>query len=306
MNEEQRVVLATVHRLEERRGGTIDEYSVGRGAGILETEISGQDYVASAQRQQIRRLFDELESLGFIRLDRTGYWRPRTTLLGRRELTSPRRRPAPTPTALAPDRYEPPHETRDPETEEPVAAWPVWWPAPLRLGSNPSVAPLVTVIGTVALVTLAFLLFLAIRPKGTSTANPTVLAAATLAVGGPAPTPMSPPTPNFAATPMTTAALARPTPTIRVTATLIPLAPTATPRPDGPALRVANTDNKGAYLFATPNGERRFAISEGTLLVDVGPDQKDTAGRDWKHVRVPDYNDTIAWILAEYTVPAQP
>lgn len=306
MNEEQRAVLATIHRLEERRGGTIDEYSVARGAGILETELSGSDYVAGPQRQQIRQLFGELESLGFIRLDRTGYWRPRTTLLGRRELTSPRRRPAPTPAAPVLDRDEPARDTTERETVEPVSAWPVWWPAPLRVGANPSALPIATAVGMVALLTMVFLLFLAVRPKGSSTANPTVLAAATQAVSGQAPTPLPQPTPNFAATPMTTAVLARPSPTIRVTPTLIPLVPTATPRPDGPALRVANTDNKGAYLFATPNGERRFAISDGTLLIDVGPDQKDTTGRDWKHVRVPDYNDTIAWILAEYTVAAQP
>lgn len=306
MNEEQRVVLATVQRLEERRGGPIDEYSVARSAGILITEISGQEYSSSEERQRIRRLFDELEELGFIRLDRTGYWRPRTTLLGRRELTSPRRRSPATAVAVAPSRGDSEEEGRDEQNHEPAATWPVWWPARLRVGSNPSAAPLVTAIGLVALITFAFLLFLAVRPKGPSTANPTVLAAATQAGAVPAPTLALPPTPNFIATPMTTAALARPTATARVTPTLIPLVPTATPRPDGPALRVANTDNKGAYLFATPNGERRFAISEGTLLIDVGPDQKDTAGRDWKHVRVPDYNDTIAWILAEYTVPDQP
>lgn len=306
MDEEQRAVLATVHRLEERRGGPIDEYSVARGAGILTSELSGQDYVASAERQRIRRVFGELESLGYLRVDRTGYWRPRTTLLGRRELTSPRRRPAPVSPPPIPEPTGDVDDRREGESEAALVGWPAWWPAPLRVGSDPSAAPLITAIGAVALITLLFLLFLAVRPKGTPAANATVLAAATLAVSGGGPAPTMAPTPNFAATPMTTAALARPTQAARVTATLIPLVPTATPRPDGPRLRVANTDNKGAFLFATPNGEKRFAISEGTLLVDVGPDQKDTAGRDWKHVRVPDYNDTIAWILAEYTVAAQP
>ncbi|HEX5503882.1 MAG TPA: hypothetical protein VFW96_14755, partial [Thermomicrobiales bacterium] len=86
MSEEERAVLAAVARMEEAHGGPIDEYTVARGAGVLGSDLSGQEYVLRPERERIRQIFDALESQGMLRVDRTGYWRPRTTLAGRRAL----------------------------------------------------------------------------------------------------------------------------------------------------------------------------------------------------------------------------
>src|SRR6476646_10449346 len=89
MNEEQRAVLAAVGRMEQGNGGLIDEYTVAREVGIVRDELSSQEYVHSPARTQVRRLFEELELGGMIRLSREGYWRPRTTLAGRRAWQNP-------------------------------------------------------------------------------------------------------------------------------------------------------------------------------------------------------------------------
>ena len=89
MNEEQRAVLAAIQRMEGNPGTLIDEYTVARAAGILTTDLSGNEYLHAAGRDQIRRILDDLEVLGLVRLDREGYWRPRTTLSGRRALQRP-------------------------------------------------------------------------------------------------------------------------------------------------------------------------------------------------------------------------
>ncbi len=65
-----------------------------------------------------------------------------------------------------------------------------------------------------------------------------------------------------------------------------------------PVVYVANTDNQGAFLFATPAGERRFAVSEGQELEVIGPDAQDSQGRVWKHVA---FGEFEGWILAEFT-----
>ena len=48
---------------------------------------------------------------------------------------------------------------------------------------------------------------------------------------------------------------------------------------------VANTENKGAFIFVLPAGESGAAIPEGFILDVIGPDQRDTKGNNWKHVR---------------------
>src|SRR5207237_1828467 len=137
MNEEQRAVLAAVARLEESRGGPIDEYTVARASGLLDTDLPGQDWMLRPEREAIRRLFDELEQQGMLRLDRTGYWRPRTTLAGRRALQTPSAAPFPHRGAV-------PVEDESLLASEPVRgearAWPAWWPAALRFG-GPYSAP---------------------------------------------------------------------------------------------------------------------------------------------------------------------
>src|SRR4051812_26319161 len=89
MNEEQRAVLAAIARMEESPGTLIDEYTVARAVGILPAELAGHEYVQSAGREQIHRALNDLEGLGLLRLDREGFWRPRTTLTGRRALQRP-------------------------------------------------------------------------------------------------------------------------------------------------------------------------------------------------------------------------
>ena len=68
MSEEQRAVLAAVARMEANRGGPIDEYTTARAAGILATDLSGQEYVQSPERERIRAIFDDLEERGLLQI----------------------------------------------------------------------------------------------------------------------------------------------------------------------------------------------------------------------------------------------
>lgn len=317
MNEEQRTVLAAVARLEEHRSGPVDEYTVARGAGILGGEMDGQTYAQSAERERIRRILDELDEQGLIRLERTGYWRPRTSLAGRRALTgegpirgatfTPARATAAMPRggAVPLSRDEQDDELllpRQPEEEEErdERAWPAWWPAALRFG-DPSSTPLLAGIGLVAALLLVTLVVLAARGSGgdaTPTAPATSVAAADR-TGTPRPTATSPAAGAAEATttnPLGAGATASPT---RGRGTP---APTPTPKPFGPTLVIANTNNEGVRVFKTPAGERSFAISEGQEVTVIGPDETDSRGNVWKHIS---YGGQEGWILAEYTKPAE-
>jgi hypothetical protein len=312
MNEEQRAVLEAVARLEESRGGPIDEYSVARAAGILTTDLSGQEYLLSQEREQIRRAFDELEESGMLRVDRTGYWRPRTTLAGRRALQSPQAPPPVVGRGAVPRDDVPPADRAGAADERRGAAraWPAWWPVPLRFGQDAGALPVLAAIGVVALLLVFVLAALAVRAIGGGGAPTPTTSAFAAATGTAANGAVAPPagTVDFAATPMTTAALATAatpaTPTPRPpTATRGPLPPTATPRSNAPIVIVANTDGEGAFLYATPNGERtQVALPEGTELEDIGPDEQDSLGRTWKHVRT-DWGFE-GWLLTDYI--AQP
>jgi len=315
MNEEQRAVLAAIHRMEESPGTLIDEYTVARATGILPTELNGHEYLQSAVRAQIQHILDELDVLGLVRLDREGYWRPRTTLSGRRSLQRPLvALPTQRPTLVPPGG---PGETLAAPTsaahadDAAVAAapvrrgrWPAWWPAPLRFG-DPALTPIIAPVALVLAILLLVVVAVQVQGSGQSAATATAAAgiastATTLAAQEP-PTAAAtapavvPPPPGGAAT------ARQPTPTS------LPAAPTADTRPPTPTagppatqVRVANTDNKGANVFVLPAGERRFAIPEGFVLEVIGPDQRDSKGNNWKHIR---YLDFEGWIPEEYTTP---
>lgn len=314
MNEEQRTVLEAVARLEENRGGPVDEYTVARDIGILGSELSGQDYAQSAEREQIRRLFDELEEMGMVRLDRSGYWRPRTTLAGRRAVQGVTTIGAPTATRTVVFPRQQQVATTTVETvATPVAhddgaiegnrggatrVWPAWWPRALRFGAGP-LAPLLALLGLLASLLLIALLAVSVR-GGDRPAGPTgtafVAAPQPTPVAGGAPTPEPTVAPDEGQEPGATPTRPprRPTPTPPVRR------PTPTPGPRAAYVVIANTNREGAFLYATPAGERRFALPDGTELEDIGPDEQDPRGRTWKHVR---YGNTDYWILEEYTEP---
>ncbi|MDP9371471.1 MAG: hypothetical protein M3Q65_03240, partial [Chloroflexota bacterium] len=143
MSEEQREVLAAVARMEESPSGPVDEYTTARAAGILATDLSGQEYVHSPERERIRSIFADLEDRGLLRVERSGYWRPRTSLAGRRAVQRPvsastavttRTRVVgfPPPTAVpgergaVPDLQAPPPAFADVERQG--RGWPAWWP----------------------------------------------------------------------------------------------------------------------------------------------------------------------------------
>lgn len=307
MSEEERAVLAAVARMEEAHGGPIDEYTVARTAGILDSDMSGQEYVLRPERERIRQIFDALENQGMLRIDRSGYWRPRTTLAGRRALQAPPpptiRRPAAIAPAPAGGAIPAAADEGEAAPPAPPPAWPAWWPEALRFGEGPTATPFFAAIAAIAAIILAVIIVAALRGGGggitpTATAGVPTLAAAASPAAPTTSAPAATATPRAATPARTTTAKE---PTEAPTATLMPLAPTATPLANPPTLYVAHTDNQGAYLFATPNGERRFAISDGTPMLDIGPDEKDSLGRTWKHVRLPDYNNFEGWILAEYT-----
>jgi hypothetical protein len=82
-----------------------------------------------------------------------------------------------------------------------------------------------------------------------------------------------------------------------------PPQPTATTGPQTAKVRIANTELQGAFLYATPAGERTtLAVPEGTLVEVAGPDQRDTQGRNWKQIH---WANDVYWILEEYTTPAE-
>lgn len=315
MNEEQRAVLAAIHRMEESPGTLIDEYTVARAAGILPTELNGHEYLQSAVRAQIHHLMDELEALGLVRLDREGYWRPRTTLSGRRSLQRPlvalpSQRPTLVPSGSAAETAStalPADDFGDGTSIAPSARrgrWPAWWPAPLRFGDpalTPIIAPVALVLAILLLVVVATQVRGAGQAAATATAAAGVASTATILAAQEPPTPAAtvpivvPTPPGGAATPRQptpTRGPAVPTPDTRP--------PTPTAGPTATQVRVANTENKGAFVYVLPAGERRFAIPEGFVLDVIGPDQRDTKGNNWKHIR---YLDFEGWIQEEYTTP---
>lgn len=316
MNEEQRAVLAAIHRMEESPGTLIDEYTVARAAGILPTDLNGHEYVQSSVRAQIHHLLDELDVLGLLRLDREGYWRPRTTLSGRRSLQRPlmalpTQRPTlvpPSGSAAAAAAAGVDAAARSGDAPAAVSTnrsgrWPGWWPAPLRFG-DPSLTP---IVAPVALVLALLLIVVAVtQARGGDPAAATATAVAGAAATG---TTVAAQLPSPAATapivvppPSGGAGTPRPvTPTRQPpTPTVVNRAPTPTAGPASARVMVVNTENKGAYLYVLPAGERRFAIPEGFILDVIGPDQRDTQGRNWKHVQ---YENFQGWILEEYTTP---
>lgn len=306
MNDEQYAVLTAVARLEEHRGGPVDEYTVARAAGILATDLSGSDYAQSQERSTIRQIFDELDEAGLLRVERTGYWRPRTSLAGRRALESP---PAVPPLARPRLEATTPLPAVDVEAREASSGWPVWWPAALRFGDVAPRAPLLAALAGLTALLLLSCVVLAVRARSGGGATPSVAtgtvearatgAAGSIGAGAGAGT--APATTGGTTTVPGGATTAPSATTPRLTSTP---APTPTPRSTAPIVIVANTNNEGAILFKTPAGERsRYAVSEGTELEDIGPDEQDTRGRTWKHVR---YGNFEGWILAEYVVPATP
>jgi hypothetical protein len=324
MNEEQRAVLAAIHRMEGNPGTLIDEYTVARSAGVLARDLTGNEYLHAPGREQIRHTLDELETLGLVRLDREGYWRPRTTLSGRRALERPlvalptnRPRLVPTPgaeSAATPGVGAAEGPTADTaatnaaEREADRGRWPVWWPVVFRVG-DPSLTPIVGPIVAI----LALVLVVAVGARvlgGGAAATPTpdlgLAQTATIAAQGPpsssaAPVPTRGTNPggNGAATqrPVTPTRVNLPTPTNQADRP-----PTPTAGPPATRLMVANTENKGAFLYATPAGERRIAVPEGFILEVIGPDERDTKGQNWKHIR---YLNFEGWIPEEYTMPAE-
>ncbi len=316
MNEEQRAVLAAIHRMEESPGTLIDEYTVARATGILPTELNGHEYLQSAVRAQIQHILDELDVLGLVRLDREGYWRPRTTLSGRRSLQRPlvalpTQRPTLVPPGGPGETLAAPTSAAHADGAAVAAApvrrgrWPAWWPAPLRFG-DPALTPIIAPVALVLAILLLVVVAIQVQGSGQSAATATAAAAdstATTIAAQVPPTPVAtapgvvPPPPGGAATPRPitpTPSPAGPTPDTRL--------PTPTAGPPAVKVMVANTENKGANVFVLPAGERRFAIPEGFVLDVIGPDQRDTKGNNWKHIR---YLDFEGWIPEEYTTPVQ-
>ncbi len=332
MNEEQRAVLAAVGRMEQGNGALIDEYTVAREAGIVRGDLPSQEYVHSQARTQIRRLLEELELGGMIRLSREGYWRPRTTLAGRRAWQNPeaallppavvsagapplgRTAPAPIPSIFGDDDDDLPGPTprsaprqQAEQDDDAPPGWPGWWPAALRFG-DPGLTPL---IGSAAagLVALLLVIFVASRVVGGGRVTPTptisaveqtatvfaALPTATQAVAGGSSQPSA-----GASASRTTGASTRPS--AAPTATQ-PRQPTATAGPQTARVRIANTELQGAFLYATPAGERtKEAIPEGIVVETAGPDERDTQGRNWKHVK---WGNGTYWLLEEYTEPVE-
>ncbi|MFN8537941.1 MAG: hypothetical protein U0232_10765 [Thermomicrobiales bacterium] len=316
MNEEQRAVLAAVGRMEQGSGTLIDEYTVAKEVGVVRGDIPSQEYVHSQERAQIRQLLEELERGGMIRVSREGYWRPRTTLVGRRAWQDPHASLLPTAVVMPPqppplsgrggsapipgifgdddDDDEPPQprwaSQRQPREAEPEReeapqqrAWPTWWPAALRFG-DPGLTPL---IGAAAAGLLALLLIVVVVTRvagGRGPApTPTISAVAQTAttVAG-----LPPPAPPTATQPVAAGSASSVGPLASARASSSgpaqptqPRQPTATAGPQATKLRIANTELQGAFLYATPAGERTtLAVPEGTLVEVAGPDERDTQG----------------------------
>ncbi len=319
MNEEQRAVLAAIHRMEGNPGTLIDEYTVARSADIVTTDLTGNEYLQAAGRERIRHTLDELEVLGLIRLDREGYWRPRTTLSGRRALQRPLVALPSTRPRLVPSDDTDLADSRQADTEAALplpteraasdrGRWPAWWPAALRIG-DPSLTPIIAPILALLVLVLVFAVGARVLGGGTVAATPSPGAngVPTGIAGGQLPPPTAQIVPTTGANgtnPGGGAGTPRPLTPTRAVLTPTPgnLAPTPTAGPSAARVMVANTENKGANVFVLPAGERRFAIPEGFILEVIGPDERDTKGRNWKHIR---YLDFEGWIPEEYTTPVE-
>jgi hypothetical protein len=316
MNEEQRAVLAAIHRMEGNPGTLIDEYTVARSADIVTSDLTDNEYLQSAGRERIRHILDELEVLGLIRLDREGYWRPRTTLSGRRSLQRPLVALPSTRTRLVPSDSTDLANSRQADTEvalplptERASAergrWPAWWPAALRVG-DPSLTPIIAPVLAILVLVLVFAVGSRVLGGGTvaATPSPSAGSAPTSIAGGQLPPPSPQIDPTSGTNPGGAAGTPRPLTPTRAVLTPTPgnLAPTPTAGPSAARVMVANTDNKGAFVYVLPAGERRFAIPEGFVLEVIGPDERDTKGQNWKHIR---YLDFEGWIPEEYTVPVE-
>jgi len=314
MNEEQRAVLAAIHRMEGNPGTLIDEYTVARSADIVTTDLTGNEYLQSAGREQIRHILDELEVLGLIRLDREGYWCPRTTLSGRRALQRPfvalpSTRPRLVPAADPTDSRQADTEAVLPIPAERAATdrgrWPAWWPAALRVG-DPSLTPLIAPVLAILVLVLIFAVGARVLGGGTvaATPSPSASGASTSIAGGQLPPPTAQVAPTAGTNPGGGAGTPRPLTPTRAVLTPTPgnVAPTPTAGLSAARVMVANTENKGAWVYVLPAGERRFAIPEGFVLEVIGSDQRDTKGHNWKHIR---YLDFQGWIPEEYTVPVE-
>lgn len=308
MNEEQRAVLTAIHRMEGNPGTLIDEYTVARAAGLLPGDLTGNEYLHDPGRERIRQIFDNLDQDGLIRLDREGYWRPRTTLSGRRVLqhpptAAPSPRPSSAPAAavadagaqLPPAEYAPGEVAARPNQ----GGWPSWWPLVLRVGEPRLVLILAPALAVVALLAVCLL---GSRLLGVTGGTPTPT---TVAITSPVPSAAAQAQPT--ATPAAQAGNAGAAQTAtapRIVPTVPPTvgAPTPTAGPAAKKVMIVNTDNQGARLYVTPAGERRIAVPEGFILEVIGPDERDTKGQNWKHVR---YLDFEGWIPEEFTTPAQ-
>jgi hypothetical protein len=314
MNEEQRAVLAAIHRMEGNPGTLIDEYTVARSADIVTTDLTGNEYLQAAGRERIRHILDELEVLGLIRLDREGYWRPRTTLSGRRSLQRPlvalpSARPRLVPADEPTDSRQADTEVAIPiQSERPTAErgrWPAWWPAALRVG-DPSLTPIIAPVLAILVLVLVVAVGARVLGGGTVAATPSPAAngVSTSVAGGELPPPTAQIAPTTGTNPGGGAGTPRPLTPTRIALTPKPgnVAPTPTAGPSAARVMVANTENKGAFVYVLPAGERRFAIPEGFVLEVIGPDERDTKGQNWKHIR---YLDFEGWIPEEYTVPVE-
>lgn len=321
MNEEQRAVLAAIARMEESPGTLIDEYTVARSVGILATELAGHEYVQSAGRERIHRALDDLEALGLLRLDREGFWRPRTTLAGRRALQRPLVALPPVRPSLVPQTgpgqpepgrgaIPPPPPPGQPGTPEDVVpgeqarGWPAWWPAALRFG-DPALTPIIVPVG--ALVALLLVILVGaqvVRGRGATPTPTEAIGISATATALAAQAAVTPTTGNGGTSPGTTAPTPRPVTPTRTVPTPTPAStgPTPTAGPPAKKLMIVNTDNLGAYLYATPAGERRIAVPEGFILDVIGPDERDTKGNNWKHIR---YLDFEGWIPEAFTTPVE-
>lgn len=78
---------------------------------------------------------------------------------------------------------------------------------------------------------------------------------------------------------------------------------TPAPSPTPTLLLIAGTDGDGARLRRTPGGDALKVYSDGTRLVQIGPDQN-VQGTVWRNVRAPD--GAVGWVAAQYTVAAPP
>jgi hypothetical protein len=265
MNVQHERILMIIADLAGESRREVDEFSVAAACGAIPDRLPRHSWVNHPCRGELLQVLISLDQGKFIYVTKRGYWGLHLTQRGYQFLDELAEQPQ---DHLIIDE---PVIAPVPQIEEELA-----WQAP-RTGSIPSAPRHDHFYSTLALA-IAGLGALLIFAFGQSTYSPLARDSAAASGNGTRTAPIVLPPP----------------PTITATAAIVTaVAPVAR------TFVVANTGGEGVFLRRAPKtGERLAALTEKTVLTEIGPEQS-VAGIIWRQVRAPD--GTEGYLSAQYT-----